>query len=159
MDRKVKIIYKEADFAKLTNYLCSIKDIELGAMAFYSISKGADYINLLVQGVIIPRDEDYHSRSSHEMSFNPNFMEKCYQFCEKYNSHLLDIHTHPWAHSANFSPIDDREAIKKIDYMNQYVKDIKISFIVFGHSPHIVQSRIWEGNDHTLEYVDQIIII
>ncbi len=159
MKKQNKIVFKKSDFSILIHYLQSRRDIELGAMAFYSISEGDDYLNHLVNGIIIPRDEDYHSHSAYEMSLKPKFMEKCYQLCEKFNTHLLDIHTHPWATTASFSSIDDNEAIKKIDYMKQYVNNTKISFIVFGCSPQIVQARSWCGNNHTLNITDNIIVL
>lgn len=141
-------------------HLSSRTDVESGAYAVFKISERDDCIKFLVTSVLIPNERDYLNRTSVGVSLTPKFTEKALQICELTQSHLLDLHNHPWASDVNFSGIDDREAIHtKVPYLAKYLPKTKIAFIVFGKSPMIAKARFWHKPATDLIEIERILVI
>lgn len=134
--------------------------IETGAYAVYKTSKSSNSCKFLVNEIILPNENDYYKRSPVVVAFSPKFTEQSIQKCEKFNGHLLDIHTHPWSDNVQFSSVDDNEAVNtKIPYFRQYVEDTQIAFIVFGCDENIVRARFWDKTLNKLSNIDRIVVI
>lgn len=155
-----QIIFKYSDWETLTSSLYEDTSLESYAYGFYKRSTSRGTVKLLVIRVFIPKRSDYLARTSSLVSLKPEFTEKAFQICEKENLHLLDIHTHPWSESIQFSSIDDREALNtKIPYQIENVPGVQIAFMVIGKQSDIISARLWDGSDLELEPVDKITIV
>jgi len=155
-----QIIVKKKDWLRLINSLYNRHDIESGVYAIFKTSSSINSKKLLVTQIIIPRDKDYHERSAARIAFTPEFTERAFKICETTRGHLLDIHTHPWSKEVNFSPVDDREVIKtKLPYMNKYLPETQIAFIVFGSNENIAKARFWDKEKNRLLDIDRIVVI
>jgi len=151
---------KKKEWLRLTNSLYNRHDIESGVYAIFKTSSCINSKKLLVTQVIIPEDKDYHKRSAARVAFTPEFTEKAFKICEANRGHLMDIHTHPWSGNVNFSPVDDREAIKtKLPYMNRYLPETLIAFIVFGSNENIAKARFWDKEKNRLLDINRIVVI
>lgn len=160
MNEKIKIIFRQSDFENLKNELYEETDMESMAIGFYNYSGSTNKIRILVNAILTPQPSDYFDQASGRVSLRPEFMESCFRLCEERQSHLMDIHTHPWSKDVKFSPIDDSEGLNvKIPYMRQYVPKTEIGFMVFGNTPDQIQARIIRPKWKKWKYVDEIIII
>ncbi|RKX28596.1 MAG: hypothetical protein DRP46_08405 [Candidatus Zixiibacteriota bacterium] len=158
--KSISVIIKKSDFDVLNEHLYKNRNLESGAMAFFNKSEGNNKVKLLISKLKIPKENDFLARSSSAISFKPEFTESCHSLCESEYLHLLDIHTHPWSNSVEFSPIDDREAIKtKIPYLEQYVPNTAIAFIVFGNDINIASARYWDLESKEMTPISNIIVI
>ena len=108
MHRRSAICIRKKDFEQLERYLFERTDVESGAVAFYRYSESPRLSKLLVRAITLPRDEDYFERSAGLVTFTPEFVAWCHQECERTETNMLDIHTHPFQAEPSFSPIDDR---------------------------------------------------
>ncbi len=155
-----QIVFKEADWHRLTAYLTENPNAESGAYAVFRISGGARWQKYLVNTVLLPSDADYHKRTATAVAFTPEFTEAAFQTCERLQGNLLDIHTHPWADRVSFSAIDDHEALsKKVPYVTKYLTGLKLAFIVLGTLPEIARARIWDKAESRLVSIDRILVI
>lgn len=160
MQKRVSLIIKTSTYSDLSRHLFETRTVESMAMAFFRISHCSDKTKLLVKEIRIPKEEDYLDRSAGHVSLRPEFMERCFQYCEDHGCHLLDIHTHPWSEKVSFSWIDDQEALeKKVPYIKRYVVDTQIAFMVFGLNSCIVKARIWDREKGELQPITRIIIL
>lgn len=160
MQKRISLIIKTSTYSDLSKHLFETKAAEAMAMAFFRISHCSDKTKLLVKEILIPTKGDYLDRSAGHVSLQPEFMEQCFQYCEDHCCHLLDIHTHPWSETVTFSGIDDQEALdKKVPYMERYVADTKIAFMVFGLNPFIIKARIWDKETRELQPITRIVIL
>jgi len=155
-----KVVFKYNDWRKLTDDLFRNKRFETALFAFYKESISQDVHRLLVNGLLIPEKDDYLKRTSSRVSFKPEFTEKALKICERDGFNLLDIHTHPWSNDVNFSGIDDREAMNtKIPYLEKYLKDILIAFLVFGGDYKSIRARFWDKGERKLSEIQKVIVI
>lgn len=155
--KKTEIIFREKHWKELINYFSKDKLNESGAIAFCSLVNLNTLRRFLVNDLLFPNKNSYRRRSPGFVGFSPNFMEYCFQRCEKDNLHLIDIHTHPFSNSVSFSPIDDIEdSQRKGPYMNAYVPGVELLFMVHGANLADIDSRIWSRETKTLEAVDLI---
>jgi len=155
-----QIIFREKDWQELEQYLSRRKDVESGVYALSKTSMSDTTNKFLVIRLIIPNASDYLKRTSVRVAFRPEFTENVFQQCEAVRGHLLDIHTHPWSADVNFSGVDDHEAIHtKVPYLNKYLPDIMIGFIVFGKSLAIARARFWDKKTNRLSQIDRITVI
>lgn len=160
MQREIKVVFRQKQFEQLSNHLYERTDVESMAIGFYNISESLSVRKLLVRNLAIPTNGDYHDRKVGYVSLKPEFIESCFQYCEKHNCHIFDIHTHPWADNVSFSSIDDNQAIKnKIPYQEEYVSKTSIAFMVFGKNLDRIQARIWDKANHTFQYIPLVIIL
>ena len=157
---KNQIIFKQQDWDKLNKSLYETNELESGLYGFYKESTTASSHKILVNDILIPKIGDYHRRTASYVAFKTEFTVQALRHCMKNRCHLLDIHTHPWSTEVNFSSIDDNEAIHtKIPYLKQYVKNVKISFIVLGKNSQIAKARMWEAHPDRLESIYKIVIL
>ena len=160
MMKSISVIIKKNDFDVLNEHLYKNRNLESGAIAFFNKSEGDNKVKLLISKLRIPKEDDYLDRTPSAISLKPEFVELCHSLCESENLHLLDIHTHPWSSSVEFSPIDDREAIKtKIPYLEKYVPNTAIAFIVFGNDISIASARYWDLNSKEMIPISDITVI
>jgi len=160
MRQQATVVIQDYHFELLVQYLFARNDIESGALAFYNSSELGTAVKLLIKAVEIPTEADYLRRSATEVSFTPEFAEKCHCTCEQNQWSIMDIHTHPMSTRLEFSAIDDAEALDtKIPYLKQYVKGTRIAFLVFGSIPKLVQGRFWSGEEATLDPISRLLVI
>jgi hypothetical protein len=158
--RESAIIMRQRHFVTLIDYLFSTHEVESGVMAFYNYSKSEKCVKLLVKALMIPRDEDYLTRSAGEVAYTPAFGELCHQLCEQNKWNLLDIHTHPHSKNVAFSPIDDAEMIDtKVPYLEKYVPKVGIAFLVLGEKLDIMAARYWDFTRKTSVSIDYVVIL
>lgn len=155
-----QIVFRQRDWEELEQYLCGRNDVESGVYAVFKTSVSSSANKFLVTRVVIPKEHDYLKRTAVRVAFRPEFTERTFRVCEATRGHLLDIHTHPWSDEVDFSSIDDHEATRtKVPYMNKYLPETMISFIVFGKSPGIAKARFWDKKTNKLSPIDRIIVI
>lgn len=160
MSYRIIVVFKESAYIKLCDYLLQNRELESMAMGFYKTSNCSSILKLLVREVILPKPSDYFQQSRALVSLSPEFMESCFQHCEKHSYHLLDIHTHPWSQQVSFSGIDDREALKKkIPYHEKYLPNIALGFLLVGNTPTSVRARVWDKTSGQLFDIPKIILI
>ena len=155
-----QIVFRESHWRLLEHYMTQRTDVESGAYAVFKTSRIDKSQKLLVTEILIPEAKDYLKRTSVRVAFTPEFTEKAFRKCELNRGHLLDIHNHPWSNEVNFSPIDDHEAEHtKIPYVNKYVPDIMIAFLVFGESMVTAKSRSWDKPRSRMSDVCKIVVV
>ncbi|MCP4603461.1 MAG: hypothetical protein GY847_23575 [Proteobacteria bacterium] len=155
-----QIVFRESDWTKLECYLSKRNDVESGVFAVFKTSISNSSNKFLVTQTVVPKDDDYLQRTSVRIAFTPEFTERAFLQCEAARGHLLDIHTHPWSKDVDFSSVDDHEAVQtKVSYMNRYLPETMIGFVVFGKSPVIARARFWDKRTEGLSPIDRIIVI
>lgn len=160
MGNLTTIIFKKADFNKLCEHLFSTRELEAMAVAFFSVSQSPRRTKLLVRGLSIPRDEDYSERSAYYVALGAEFMEQCFCRCEETETHVMDIHTHPWSDTPDFSSIDDSEAlVTKVPYLNKWLPETRIAFALLGSDASRIAARLWNEAAGDFESVSKIYII
>lgn len=160
MEKDINLVIKGSAYRALCSHLFESNVLETMAMAFFRISCCSNKTKLLVKEILLPKKDDYLDQSGGHVSLAAEFMERCFEYCEAHQCHLVDIHTHPWSKKVAFSGIDDREALgKKIPYMEKYVADAQIAFIVFGLDSTIAKARIWDKERRELQAVRRIVIL
>ncbi len=157
---KNQIIFKQQDWDVLKKSLYETRELESALYGFYKESTTDSSHKILVNDILIPTRSDYHKRERSYVAFKSDFTIQALKYCMDNNCHLLDIHTHPWSSDVNFSSIDDNEAKRtKIPYLKQYVKNVKISFIVLGKNSQIAKARMWATKSDKLQSIHKIVIV
>lgn len=160
MGKQTAIHITNSMFRRLCEHLFETRSTERMATAFFHTSQSLSVLKLLVRKVRVPREQDYLRRDAGFVSLEPDYMEQCLQHCEEHRCSLLDIHTHPWSELVSFSAIDDREAREvKIPYMEKYLPETSIAFMVLGRNPEVVQARIWDRKVRELLLIPRIVVL
>jgi hypothetical protein len=159
-NRTITAMFTSSAFEQLIRHLHETRDKESMAIGFYRSSESPTHLKLLVREIRTPKEADYFERSSGLVSLQPEFLEECFQYCETNRCHLLDIHTHPWSTTPEFSSIDDQQAAKvKIPYLRDYVSGVAIAFLLFGNTAEQVRGRIWKEPERQFSDMARIIVL
>jgi len=158
---KREIIFLSKEWNQLKEFLWQDRVNESGALALCKLSSSANHRRLIVTKLLIPTPDDYERNGPGYVGFNPEFQERAFTECVKTQSHLLDIHTHPFASSqVHFSGYDDSQQSTVMGtYISKWFSSLEVGFLVFGVGEWNVEARMWNRCTERAEDVDAVKIL
>lgn len=155
-----EIVFRQKDWIRLAEHLEADTENESAAIGICKLTSTSRLHRYLVRTLILPGPQDYQERSLGFVSIRPQFMEKCFRLCEETQSHMLDIHNHPFSHDVRFSAVDDRaDTNAKGPYMDRYVPGVELAFMVCGRNTEDLDARIWNREFHGLKPIDLVKVL
>ncbi len=158
---KREIVFLSKEWNQLQGFLWQDRINESGALALCKLSSSPTHKRLIVSKLLIPTPDDYERRGPGYVGFKPDFQERAFNECLETQSHLVDIHTHPFNSSlVRFSAFDDSQQREVIGpYVQEWFSSLEIGFLVFGVGEWNGAARIWNRNSERVEDVEAIKII
>lgn len=100
---------------ELINHVLETKDVETHAFLFGSFSE----TKILIGRVWKTPADMYDSRSSVNVELKQDYIIRALEYARHNQFAVIDVHSHPWANSAEFSSIDDRYGLENATWVKR----------------------------------------
>ena len=106
---RVRIVFKEEDFARLRGHLLQEDGIERAAFVFLGGRRSrSGLLELYATRLFAPSEEAYEKQGPAEVEIKPEFvLDTFHRFAQMGPAGLLHAHSHPFSGHHSFSSVDD----------------------------------------------------
>ena len=120
---KVRIVFKEEDFARLRGHLLQEDRLERAAFLFLGSRWSQNgLLELYVLRLLTPADEVYERQGPAEVEIKPEFaLQTFHLFAQLQPAGLLHAHSHPFSPHASFSSVDNLFLPKLSQSLSRYL--------------------------------------
>lgn len=104
---------------ELTNHILGTKDVETHAFLFGAFLE----TKILIGRLWKTPPQMYDARSPVKVELKQNYIVQALEYARHNKFALIDVHSHPWANSAEFSSIDDKYGLENAAWVKQKSDD------------------------------------
>lgn len=130
----------ERDYERLRDAVFSVPGCEGAAYLLCARSQHEGEIRFLVQAVEAVAQDDYLVRESHRLSIDSASYARIAKRAVAEQASVIFVHSHPDGID-HFSPQDDREEPKLMDFLSRRIPDVPHGSLVIAQEP---SGRIWD---------------
>jgi len=155
-----EILFFENTFSNVKEYFSQERVLETGLILLVKLNSSLNHRRFIVFKVIVPKEEDYLQRTPILIVYKPEFMERVFEQCVEHNSHLIEVHTHPFSsHGTTYSGHDDNSDRHLGLYISNHFRNMHFGTIVSNIDMTAMDARMWSPFSRATIPMDRIKII
>ncbi len=155
---KAKITIMESNFSSLKQGLAWSDGKEKAALMLCHSRSWGDNIKLMPHKVIIPKLEDYTTRSAGYYKLKKSFTNKVFNEAIELQSDVIGCHIHP-GNPGIFSGIDAVDEPRFMRHIAEKIDGIYHGSLVFGNSLNSLDGWFYDRKNNQLIGIEKVLVI